>query len=161
MGAFEITRTRIADPLEVISVEEAKNFIRAVPNDDDEIVEEIILSAFDWAEEYIQAAIIEQEITAHFDGGVDKAYLPFSPIKEIEAAPDAAQFYGGLKKRVTYLTNEPFSIEYVAGMENVSSSLIIAIKKLITFLYENRGEASVEVPKDIKEQFAPFRNVWI
>jgi uncharacterized phiE125 gp8 family phage protein len=141
---------------EPVTVSDAKDHLRINTCDEDELIGRMIVSARQWAETYMEKAIVEQTITAYYDKLEQVMALPLGGATDVTEI----RYLDGDKVQQTLTTgfrlirgtpnkvyisvvpeNEPeiasVEIEYEAGgsvSERVSSGILM----MVGDLYENR-----------------------
>lgn len=115
--------------------------------DDDSLIEEFITSARQGLEEELGASIISHTWRAvgvtNQAGNVQLAYGPVLEITSVKDDEDNAYETDNIKAVGDYLSKPcdcGMTVEYEAGYENVPNPLITEIKRMVTYMYENRGD---------------------
>lgn len=160
MYPFKIERA--PEPQDFITTAEVVAYLRAIPEIDTELITDLIEVACEMVEDYCRIAIRTQEIEAWYDDPTIKAYIPFPPQLTITGVFDAEdeeidyQIYGGKQRLITVNDVGVYVIKYTAGMETVPARLKNAIMRFTAYLYEHRGDAQMEIPKDILVMLSAF-----
>lgn len=162
---YKITVAPTGDPITSIV---AKDFIKDVDSEDDDLIEELIKSVTGMIEDYTNRVILPTTFTGYFANLVEtqfEAYpfiqirkAPLSSIVTVKGMIDSVltdipttDYY--LKETSTYsrilFTTSPsvdsdiaypLEVSFVAGYATVPDKINIALKQWVTFLYENRGD---------------------
>ena len=172
----------LAPEKEPVSLDEAKNHLKVDTSEDDSLILGLIKSAREIAEHETNRALITQEWELILDTGGEEIDIPKPPIQSVdsikviteagsEVEVSATSYYvdlGGkgrvrLKTGSTWPTHRGFAsfiIAFTCGYgdnpEDVPRGIRDGILKLITHLYENRGD---DIPKEALSVFAPYK-VW-
>lgn len=121
----------------------------AIPEftDDDELIEEFIKTARQGLEEELGASIVPHTWKAV--GVTNEAgdiRLWYGPVRELTSVKDDEDnTYETDKTKVvgdnlTKPCDSCMTVEYEAGYENIPSPLITEIKRMVAYMYENRGD---------------------
>lgn len=141
--------------LDVITLEDAKDYLRVDYDDQDAIITRNIKSAVSLIEQYTDVYLYEREITYALLGCSLEIYdspLTFTgtiPTKT-KARAMSVIVYG--KSGDTYTANVGYS-----DVADIPQNLIDACYKMITYLYENRDAYSVSLPMDVQMLVNQFR----
>lgn len=160
---------------EIVTVTEAKNFIRVDTSDDDTLIGNMIQQARIWCENYIGKDIVaknrkyyKKEVNNRFD-------IPFSPVSSITSVTSEGNSVDyttyGLYEDVIEINNlgknKDVIVTYTtSGIDD--ALLQQAILQFVSTLYDNRadfivmqGVSFVEVPANVKHILSPYKNSFI
>jgi hypothetical protein len=159
---------------EIVTVSDAKNFIRVDTSDDDTLIATIIEQARIVCENYISSDIVSKNRTYYLEHANDRFEIPFSPIDSISSVTvegSAATYtsYGANDEilSLSKLAAKDIEITYITtGINN--SLLKQAILQLVSTLYDNRSDITVmqgisfvEIPTDVKTLLSSMKNPFI
>lgn len=159
---------------EIVTLAEAKAFIRIDTTDDDTIITTIIEQARLVCENYISADIVSKNRTYYLESANDRFEVPFSPITSITTVT----VEGSAASHTSYgANNEILSLDKLAAKDIVvtyitsginNALLKQAILQLVSTLYDNRsdiivmqGISFVEIPTDVKNLLSSMKNPFI
>lgn len=161
----------MATALDVISVDQAKNWLEVDFPDKDADIERLIKSAIAWVEKYTCHLLFQREVTIPVTSS--RTAIAFWPIDANTLEMKDAKgntittmvSYGTLKTYVCYGAFKSYApgtnvITATMGYENVNDippPLIEAAYKLIVYLYENHSAYSSTLPVDIQLLINPYR----
>jgi uncharacterized phiE125 gp8 family phage protein len=176
----------ITPPTPLITLAEAKAYLRVDFSDDDSLITSLVAAAsanLDGPQGWLGRAIGEQELEAYvpsFCGGQIPALMPhiisvesvrYLDTSNIEQTIDA-ESYSASANRIwfsdsfivpgVYATWDAVRIAYTAGYEEIPEQLKTAVKIHVGTLYENRtsiGSAQFILPHAYEALCAPFK-VW-
>jgi len=143
------------DALDVISLADAKEYLRVDYPDQDGIITRNIKSAVSLIEQYTDVYLYERERAYDLLGCSLEIYdapLTFTGVVPTKTKQQAMSIIVYGKASDTYTAN--------IGYENVADipqNLIDACYKMITYLYENRDAYSVNLPADVQMLVNQFR----
>jgi uncharacterized phiE125 gp8 family phage protein len=153
--------TNLSDPIgQIITLAEAKNYLRVDYSEDDDLINSLILSAQKRLEQYAGIAFNQRTLQtiAYVDNFIELPYAPISTVLSVEVfmgndwveLTQGGDYYlvGNTYTKVyftSYLCSE-FRFTYLCGFECLPDSIKVANLKLISDLYEYR-ESSVESTK--------------
>jgi len=159
---------------EIVSATDAKNYIRIDTADDDSLLTSMIKQARIWCENYIGKDIVAKTRVYYLEYSDDRFELPFSPVSTITSATvegNAATYktYGVDKNifALDKLAAKDVKVTYdTSGLND--ELLQQAILQLVSTYYDNRadfvvmqGVSFVEVPANVKQILAPYKNAFI
>lgn len=159
--------TQTVEPTsEPLLLDDAKTFMHILETDEDAIIESMIISAREYAENYTN----RQFEIATYELITDRIYsgfaIPKSPVIEISSIEymdtlgvyqtmDTANYYSYGENGATKLNFETipefkndkraFKITFKAGYASVPSSIVSFLKVMVSTLYENREQYVVGV----------------
>lgn len=159
---------------EIVTLAEAKAFIRIDTTDDDTIITTIIEQARLVCENYISADIVSKNRTYYLESANDRFEVPFSPITSITTVT----VEGSAASHTSYgANNEILSLDKLAAKDiivtyitsGINNALVKqAILQLVSTLYDNRsdiivmqGISFVEIPTDVKNLLSSMKNPFI
>jgi hypothetical protein len=158
---------------EIVSVQEAKDYVRIDTSADDALISSMISQARIWCENYISRDIVSKNRTYYLDTTASGVFdLPFGPISSVEEVTidgtiTTAYEILGLDNETIELDQgsaERVKITYItAGMND--SLLKQAMLQLISTYYDNRAEfveSSVsEVPTNVRVILSSYKTMFI
>lgn len=157
---------------EIVTVTQAKTFMRVDTDADDSIIGDMITSARILCENYLNKDIVAKDRTIYTPYLNDRINLPFAPVASITTITTegntATYEVKGLDNEIIELNNLPakeVKITYVtAGL--TGSNFEHAILQLVSTFYDNRSEFKTgtivsEVPTDIKTVLASEKTPFI
>lgn len=149
---------------EPVSLEEMKDYLRLNGfiddndsttvedfDDDDDLIEELISTARQSLEQTLGISIIEHTWMA--EGVTNTAghvRLRFGPVTAITSIEDSeGEAYDHTDSDIVKLSGDflkyprdcDMTVEYTAGYENVPAPILTEIKRMVAYMYENRGDA--------------------
>ena len=162
-----ITEGTVTEP---VSLDEAKAQCIVDFSADDNYITDLITQCRQEFEEICGVSIVEKNIVLIVDWKREQQ-LPYPPVKAInDIKIKTGTATGGASE---YETPNTYSIDgglfdlsgcqrlkitYTTGMTTVSSALKKAILNLIAFRYENRGDHTVELTDDVRQQILQFKD---
>jgi uncharacterized phiE125 gp8 family phage protein len=153
----------------VVTLEDAKAYLRVSNNVEDATIERMVSSAIEWAESYTGVSFREKELEVLFTqlNGQLEVTLPESPVGEIESVEVAHkdgtysettyEAFGINEKTITFPTVYSsrgvagFRVKYAVG-KNDSNVAQDAILRMVSEMYAVRGmtvEGSVSEPTQL------------
>jgi len=180
------------DALNVLSLSDAKDFLRVDFDDDDNLITSIIYSAVALVEQKTQYRLYQRVEQEHSDGtyNVDLFQTPLNsvviknldgvvqsqfqvkiePVRQtvifrkerIDVFGIPANFNNGFGPpfgNMLAASLPLFNIFVDCGYSNstlIPTTLIQAVKTLVSYMYENRDMAIVDLPSNISIELAPF-----
>lgn len=157
----------VAPTAEPISLDEAKIFMHVIETDEDTLIESIITSAREYAENYTNRQLITATFELTTDSFIQDFKLPKAPVQSISKieymdesgvyqilSTDDYYLYYEYEIAKIYFSNLPsikddkraVKITFVSGYTTVPSSIKTYLKMLVSTLYENREKFVVGVP---------------
>lgn len=174
-----------ATAAEWISLEEAKNHVKALPDDtDNELIANLVCAAREYCEGITGRAITDRNITAYPDELMQGMCLPKPPVRSIksitvydsEGKPhtisdytldkDSGQLYFGRMPGMKMRSVDPIEIEYSAGYEQIPAMMKQAMLLMIGHWYINResvvvgSNATVDVGLTTKDLLRQYKVWW-
>ena len=162
--------TQTVAPLaEPLSLEDAKAFMRIIEDDDDDMIEAMITSAREFAENYTNRQFNEAMFELITDKFVQDMKLRHNPIKSISKIEymDADGNYQTMSTDDYYLYHQngigrinfssfpsikddkrAVKITFVSGYETIPTSIVQFLKVFVSTIYENREFYVVGVSVD-------------
>lgn len=159
---------------EIVTVSEAKSYIRIDTSDDDTLLGNMIEQARIWCENYIGKDIVAKTRQYYLEEASSRFELPFSPVASISSITvegSAAEYESyGLHEDVIELNKlaaKDIIVSYTtAGLDD--GLLQQAILQLVSTYYDNRadfivmqGVSFVQIPANVKQILAPYKNLFI
>jgi uncharacterized phiE125 gp8 family phage protein len=172
--------------VEPVTLAEAKAHLKVDTADDDALITALIAAARARAEWHTGRALITQVWTLHLDAWPEDGIIeiPLPPLQSVTSVTTYARDdtaatmspslyvvdWASAPGRLVLRSCAPpanlrcvngVAVAFTAGYGDAASAvpdlLKEAIRELIAFLYENRGEAPAELPLDCLALLAPFR----
>jgi hypothetical protein len=170
---FTQTKINSTTGSEIITLSEAKDYIRVDTTDDDTLITSIIKQARIYAENYMSRDIVAKDRSVYLPYVAKRFLLPFSPIASITSvtvdgsATTAYETFGLLDDIISLnsLPSENVKVRYVT--EGLNDELIKgAVLQLVATFYDNRsdfyvGEAVNEIPTEAKRMLDSFKSMFI
>ena len=157
---------------EVVSLQEARNYIRVDSHDDDFLITRMIEQSRIVLENYLSADIVPKERKIYYSAVNELIYLPFSPVDTIDAVTvdgtTATYSAKGVGNNIVELESTPAKevlITYkTKGLDNVLIKQTIL--QMTSTLYDQRndfvtGTIVAEVPTTAKNLLPSQKNVFI
>jgi uncharacterized phiE125 gp8 family phage protein len=161
-----IYEIKVTDGSEPVSLETAKEWLRVTTEDDDAIITDLITVARKRIEAYTLRSLVAKSIT--LTGYVDHNFmLPYAPISQVSAVkyldgqtvdtgvnewetldPDEFQVIGYNDKQFRPHFPATYEITYTTTA-NVDLGLKNDLKRVLLWLYENRGDDTDEMPVEL------------
>lgn len=152
---------------EPVTLEEMKAWMRVSSTADDTLISSLITEARELIETALNHSIVEQtiELTA---SGREKLYLPFQPVTDVTTVKDMDgedlpyEFDGFI---ISFTSISTSITDYTAGYAAPPEGLLVGLKEVVAFLYENRGDAmnaNVQLFIQNNESLGPYNQVsWV
>lgn len=151
--------TTVAPTAVVVTLAEAKNYLRVDYNEDDDLITALINTAQTRLEQYAGVAMTARtlKVVAYVDAFIELPYTPTNTISKVEywdnnawVEIEVGGYYvlGETTKKV-YLTSifdNEFRFTYTCGYTTTPQTMKTALLKMVSDLYEYR-ESSVEATK--------------
>jgi uncharacterized phiE125 gp8 family phage protein len=169
----------LAPAFEPVTLAEAKAYMRVTHVAEDSLIADLIISAREQAEQYLNMTLPQQSYTLSLaDNDACAIALPRSPVMSIASVTllardgssgvlSADAYYLHADQRVVVFDVAPdahrVDIAYVAGFATPSAipkPIKLGLLAHITALYEGRGEAAA-MPREALAFYAPFREVRV
>jgi hypothetical protein len=159
---------------EIVSVADAKAYMRVDTSDDDTLIGTMIEQARIWCENYIGKDIVAKSRQYYLEEANNRFSIPFSPLNAISSVTieaSAAEYDTyGLYDEIIELDQLPaqdIKVSYsTLGMDN--GLLQQAILQLVSTYYDNRadfivlqGVSFVKVPTEVTQILNSFKNMFI
>lgn len=138
---------------EPVSLAEMKDYLRLEGiggeefDFDDTLIMEFLTTSRQTLEETLGVSIVGHDWEASgLTNTAGNSQLPYGPVNEVTAVlneDDTAYDTDSIKVRGDYLKTPTacnMVVRYQAGFEIVPSPLVIEIKRMVAYMYENRGE---------------------
>lgn len=175
---YGLART-LAPAFEPVTLAEVKRYVRITHVDEDALLSDLIASAREQAEQYLNITLPRQSYTlALADHDACEIRLPRSPVVSVESvtlfardgsatAVSASGYYMHVDARVLVFDTAPsasrIEIAYTAGHATPSAipkPIKLGLLAHIAALYEGRGEGDA-MPRETLALYAPFREVRV
>lgn len=136
-----------------VSLADAKDYLRALHDDDDLLIQRLVDAAGRELEAYCEIALTRQTITINVtaEGEGDTIILPVGPLApdavvSVNGAPVTSGISGGRWPSVTLpvTITGPVTITYEAGFAVVPDDLQLAVLEQAAWHYDNRGAVDVK-----------------
>ena len=159
---------------EIVSVADAKAYMRVDTSDDDTLIGTMIEQARIWCENYIGKDIVAKSRQYYLEEVNNRFSIPFSPLDSISSVTvegsSADYDTYGLYDEIIELDQLPaqdIKVSYLTlGMDN--GLLQQAILQLVSTYYDNRadfivlqGVSFVKVPTEVTQILNSFKNMFI
>lgn len=159
---------------EIVSVADAKAYMRVDTSDDDTLIGTMIEQARIWCENYIGKDIVAKSRQYYLEEVNNRFSIPFSPLNSISSVTiegsSADYDTYGLYDEIIELDQLPaqdIKVSYsTLGMDN--GLLQQAILQLVSTYYDNRadfivlqGVSFVKVPTEVTQILNSFKNMFI
>jgi hypothetical protein len=153
--------------IEPVTIIEARNWLKLDVSDDDNIVTELITTARQQCEGYLNISLIGRTVTAWLQIGLDEIRLPYGPVKTVTSVTnykgDPIQGYE-LKYELFKALDPATEVKavYDSGFTGaIPAHFKTAIKEQVAWLYTNRGDEQImETLSPIaKKILLPYRRV--
>lgn len=156
---------------EPVSLAEVKTYCKIDFDDEDELLEELIISAREELEKYCGLSFIPKRLTVQLQndcGGIEIPYGPVYGTIDTTLITDSADdevsidILGGSDYPYIVTPINYVQLIYDAGFIVLPTVLKTAIKAQVFYLYENRGENPDldYICKDAVKRCAKYRRVW-
>lgn len=166
---------------EVLSLADAKAFLRVETTADDDLIEALIAAAIDSGELYTGRTFAPTTFRVSQNGGSCLRLLraPVTSLTSVETWDAETEAFVALTGYLYYPSNffpsvslpasvaspttAPFGVqaEFVAGYTDLPKTILQALKMHVNFLYENRGDAeaigNVAMPSTVKMLYRQYR----
>jgi hypothetical protein len=136
-----ITTTITTRPAPVVSLANAKSWLRVDHSTDDDLLEDIIIPA---AQAMIENATglalsedTEIKVYVSADSNTGWLPLPYAPVISVSLPADGITVNNDVAEMTA---GEAIMIEYTAGFSTCPPDLVIAVLKQVAYMYENRGD---------------------
>lgn len=136
-----------------ISLQEAKEHLRVTHSLEDDLIQSLVNTVIEWAEEYTGRAFSAVEMEAITETQEDTYYIEkFTPIGSIvsvvDANDDAVSYtfqYPNVISILDDLTDEqyPLTISYTSEVDTIPSTPITAMKLKLSDLYDYRADRAI------------------
>lgn len=159
---------------EIVSVADAKAYMRVDTSDDDTLIGTMIEQARIWCENYIGKDIVAKSRQYYLEEVNNRFSIPFSPLDSItsvtvEGSSSDYDTYGLYDEiiELDQLPAQDIKVSYsTLGMDN--GLLQQAILQLVSTYYDNRadfivlqGVSFVKVPTEVTQILNSFKNMFI
>jgi uncharacterized phiE125 gp8 family phage protein len=161
-----IYEIKVTDGAEPINLETAKDWLRVTTEDDDAVITDLITVARKRIEAYSVRSMVAKNIV--LTGYLDTAFiLPYSPVSNVSAVkylmgqitdtgvndwdlldPDEYQIVGYNDKHFRPHFPATYEITYTTTA-NVDLGLKTDLKRVILWMYENRGDDTDQMPDEL------------
>ena len=151
--------TTVAPSAVVVTLAEAKNYLRVDYSEDDALITTLINTAQTRLEQYAGVAMTTRtlRVVAYVDDFIELPYVPTNAISVVEYWDNTAwvvipasgyQVLGETTKKIymTSIYNNEFRFTYACGYTTTPQTMKTALLKMVSDLYEYR-ESSVEATK--------------
>jgi uncharacterized phiE125 gp8 family phage protein len=174
---------------EPITLSEAKEHLRVTETDEDTLINNLIIAAREYCEEYTGRALAAQTVEAYFDYFAEKMPLPRPPLVSVTSVKykDSAGTEVTLTANTDYLVDtdsvigqiarpysvnwpsftpypiNPIKVRYQAGYTSLPKAIHQAILMLIGHWYANReavGDVGGEVAKAVTSLLIKYKAAW-
>lgn len=149
---------------DVISVQQAKDWLQVDFPDEDPAILRLINSAVQWVEKYTYHYLYARTITKYTRSC--QTGFPEYPINSFSVTdktdtpldPQPTPYYGATKTYVTCPVQSKVVLQVgYSTLNAIPSPLVEAVYKLITYLYENRDAYGTTLPIDVQLLINQYR----
>jgi hypothetical protein len=152
---------------EPITLQEAKDWLIVDEGFTDDMITALITSARMQLEKVTGLSFGEKELSVYWERLETPIELPYGPILEVSECVDDEdddvdyELKGLTFKKLHAYSTEGLKVTYTAGYDTLPEALKTALKMLICYNYENRGDSNIVFPDAILRTVAPFRRtLW-
>tara|TARA_R100000773_G_C4159297_1_gene77853 strand:+ start:77 stop:595 length:519 start_codon:yes stop_codon:yes gene_type:complete len=160
---------------EIVSVSDAKSFIRIDTSDDDTLLLNMIKQARIWCENYIGKDIVAKSRQYYKEIANGRFEIPFAPIASITSVTveneavtyETYGLYDDIIEINTLGNHKDIIVSYTTSGQD-DPLLQQAILQFVSTLYDNRadfvvmqGVSFVEIPANVEHILAPLKNAFI
>ena len=174
-----IYEIKVTDGAEPVNLETAKDWLRVTTEDDDTIITDLITVARQRIEAYSLSSMTAKNVV--LTGYIDTPFpLPYSPISAISAVkfldgqivdtgvndwdtldPDEYQIIGYNQKQFRPQIKGTYEITYTTTA-NADLRLKSDLKRVLLWLYENRGDDTDEMPAELMSNAKTLKDLtWV
>lgn len=144
-GTSRLTQVDITEPeepTEIVSLADAKAWLRVDYDDDDTIIQAVIDECVSQAQEITQSSFYTRTIKTIYDDTSAKFRLPYGPVQEITSVVNADGDALGYtyEYEMMEVNGSPAIITYEAGYENLPAGILLALRKMILSNYDDRED---------------------
>lgn len=160
LSEVEITTEPSVEPLTTAEFHTWANLNTAFTDDDAAVIPNVIKSARQMVERYLNRALITQTITAYFDSIQEKMYLPFNPVisvatvkrKRLDVSTtltlNTDYYIQGNKDKFLFITN-PLDVVPGTSPRDTLNGFELEVKYDAGY-----GDASTDVPQNLIDSVA-------
>jgi len=136
-------------PVEPVALQDFKDWGKIDVSDDDSLITEIITTAREMCEAFLNISLIPRSIIAIIDNSNGNTYFPYGPVVALTSITD----YNGNAiatedyrlemedfKRLAWPYQKYIRIEYTAGYTTIPRKIKTGILQQILWLYQHRGD---------------------
>jgi len=169
-----LTQIKINSTLgnELVTVQEAKDYIRVDTSADDNLISAMISQSRLWCENYISKDIVSKNRTYYLRDVNDRFELPFAPISSIsEVTVDGSvvadyEVYGIDDSIIELPTLPSKEVKVTYVTSGISGSLIKnAMMQLVSTYYDNRSDFKEQkfemIPTDVRTMLTSYKSLFI
>lgn len=125
-----------------------KTWLKIENTDDDTLLTALIIESREVIEDYVNISLVVTEISAT-TSYTEKFLVPYSPINEIYSVEPYNTGYTLIWNYDGFYVNIDGAdvnvvIKYQAGKDDIDESLLLSWKQVASFLYENRGDMTLD-----------------
>jgi len=169
---FAQTKVNSVTGSEIITLTEAKDYIRVDTTDDDTLITSIIKQARIYAENYMSRDIVAKNRSLYLPYVEKRFLLPFSPIASISSvtvegiATTAYETFGLLDDIISLNSRPSKDVEVTYITEGMSDELLKgAVLQLVSTFYDNRSDFVTgnisEIPTTTKQILTSYKSMFI
>lgn len=174
-----IYEIKVTDGAEPISLETAKDWLRVTTEDDDTIITDLIKAARHRIEAYSLKSMVSKSIvlTGYIETSFNMPYAPVSAISAVKALQgqivdtgandwqtldaDEYQVIGYNEKQFRPQFSGVYEITYTTSA-NADARLKTDLKRVLLWLYENRGDDTDEMPAELMSNAKTLKDLtWV
>lgn len=152
--------------LDVVTLQEAKDFLRVDYQDDDAIITSNIKSAISYVEQRTNYRLFDRKEDVYGNGPFNLYQFPIAIDSVTDGSTDevldASSYKAQYRTLRLYLdvkscngVKVTLSVGYT-NRDQIPADLIDAVKKMVVHLYQNRDNYQADIPSDIYMLIQPF-----
>lgn len=132
-----------------VTLQQAKEWLRVDFDDDDDLIQGLIDAAEGWVETYTCHVLSPKDVVLKGRNGVCSDYCYLYPINNIpeEVVYETYSLFTQIYLRKGESTT--INVGYT-NVADIPKQLLTAVKKLVTYWYEQRDVYTVELPNDVQ-----------
>lgn len=153
---------------DVLTLDQAKSFMRVDGSTDDELITQLITQARELIEQYLDRTINDATITLTASAR-QELVLPYPPVSSITSVQnesddsDITYNWDGLTLTFDHGVYDTFVVIYETADSSLPNGLILAWMEVVLWLYENRSDtAGIQSMLAYNANLQVYRNkIWI
>jgi hypothetical protein len=181
-GIYNSIVTEAASITEPVTLQDAKDWMRVDHDDDDDLIDSMIVSARQDIEGYCQIKLVDASVIAWYnvkdseeeysqfpgairqmidDGSLLINYLVKGEADELQVIDEDYYFDHSL----SFASTGRFKVEYDIVAASIPETLKEAIKMLVAYRYQNRGDQDKGlqqgIPEDVISKVYKYAQIWL